>query len=78
MSDLRLLGFSRPLPLSLLLHVFSPTTSHDEQPNDAANRWPAYCLALLYENTSIASHVSGVGQNQPLGVESKPANLRAR
>jgi hypothetical protein len=33
MTDLPLLGFSRPLPLSLLLHAFSPTTSHDEQPN---------------------------------------------
>ena len=24
--------------------------------DDTANRWPAHCLALLYENTSIASH----------------------
>jgi hypothetical protein len=33
--------------------IFSRTRPNED---DAANRWPAYGLALLYENTSIASH----------------------
>jgi len=48
MSDLRLLGFSRPLPVSLLLHVFSPTTSHDEQPNQAMQPTAGRRIASLY------------------------------